>query len=274
MRSVAPMRLVRSSGVVARSRWRGRPSGLAQLVALALLATWAWPLASDFSDVSGPISAVTRYFDREGRAQRHITARDAALSLSGHTNADGIPMAGDQLVYGEFDLEFFARLLAAAKPKAGDNFFDVGSGVGRIVIAASLLQPTLGNACGLEVLPALHLEAEEASRSLVYTPLMRAPLQFACLDIYSERAGDMLSFADIVFSYSVTWARDDQNRLTELSRLLAQKVRPGTRVIVVDVTLLPKVANIRFDRTASIKGYNEETGEKIGHVFVAVDDSS
>lgn len=258
--------------MVARCRWRDPPSGLAQLLALVLLATCAWPLACILPEISGPIGAVTRYFNREEYAQRHVTARDAALSLSGQTNADGIPMAGDQLVYGEFDLEFFARLLAAAKPKAGDNFFDVGSGVGRIVIAAALLQPTLGNACGLEILPALHMKAEEASTSLVYTPLMRAPLQFACVDIYSANAGNMLSLADIVFSYSVTWARDDQNRLTELSKLLAGTVRPGTRVILVDVMLLPKVANIRFERIASIKGYNEETGEKIGHVFLAVED--
>ena len=41
------------------------------------------------------------------------------------------------LTYGEFDLDGFFELLRAAAPREGETFVDVGSGCGRLVLAAS-----------------------------------------------------------------------------------------------------------------------------------------
>ena len=97
------------------------------------------------------------WFD-ESKAER----RDAAL-LSGKSVVDEwtTPVgphwaskeeAWDAVTYGEFDLGLFERALTRieillAKKKSGavrggtKNFVDVGSGCGRLVLAAALLRP-------------------------------------------------------------------------------------------------------------------------------------
>ena len=73
------------------------------------------------------------------------------------------------LSYGEFALPFFFQLLALARPVAGERFCDVGSGCGRLVLAAALAHRWKG-ACGVEMLSELHalaLEAQERLSSLL-----------------------------------------------------------------------------------------------------------
>ena len=95
-----------------------------------------------------------------------------------------------------------------------------------------------------------------------------APCQYSCIDLYSDAAAEALSEADVLFSYSVTWDRDSEGRLTTLSKLLASRLKTGARVITVGVTLLPCVDDVRFEPVASLDGDNAETGpESRGHVF-------
>ena len=61
---------------------------------------------------------------------RRLVARDAALAHASNENQVGIPLAGDNLVYGEFDLDFFERLLELACPQPLETFVDLGSGAG------------------------------------------------------------------------------------------------------------------------------------------------
>lgn len=202
---------------------------------------------------------------------RRVAARDAALSHAAATQpAGGIPLAGDNLVYGEFDLSFFEQLLQLAEPQPGDHFIDLGSGVGRIVLAAALLQPKLGLCQGIEILPELHEQAVAARVSLdeLAPSLPIAPCEYSAYDLYSEAATEALSSADILFSYSVTWERDEQGRLTDLSRVLAERLKPGARIITVDVKLLNSVDKVNFVPMASLEGANEETGPaSVGHIF-------
>ena len=84
----------------------------------------------------------------------------------------------------------------------------------------------------------------------------------------TPRATEALSSADILFSYSVTWERDEQGRLTDLSRVLAERLKPGARIITVDVKLLNSVDKVNFVPMASLEGANEETGPaSVGHIF-------
>lgn len=141
---------------------------------------------------------------------------------------------------------------------------------GRIVLGAALLHPKLGLCHGIEILPTLHESAIAARVRLddVAPTLPVAPCEYSALDLYTDAAAEALGNADILFSYSVTWERDAQGRLTELSRALADRLRPGARVITVDVTLLPEVGDVRFVPAASLEGANEETGPaSTGHVF-------
>ena len=148
---------------------------------------------------------------------------------------------------------------------------------GRIVLGAALLQPKLGLCHGIEILPELHEAAIAARVRLdeVAPKLPVAPCEYSALDLYTDAAAEALGSADILFSYSVTWERDEQGRLTELSRALASRLRPGARVITVDVTLLPEVGDVRFVPIASLEGANEETGPaSTGHVFQVVKETS
>ena len=77
--------------------------------------------------------------------------------------------------YGEFDLEFFAALLDRARelrdggtadshgPRgwADEVFCDLGSGAGRLVVAAAALHPTMKLCRGIEILPGMHSFAQE-----------------------------------------------------------------------------------------------------------------
>ena len=98
-----------------------------------------------------------------------------------------------------------------------------------------------------------------------------APCEYSCVDVHGDAAADALRAADVAFSYSPTWARDDQNRLTELSHTFAERLRPGARVITVGATLLPRAGAGRFERVGSREGANRETGDRTqGHVWRVV----
>lgn len=103
-----------------------------------------------------------------------LDARNAASRADGYwryVNENREPPK--HLTYGEFDLTFFARLLDEARDlfESDDDestegwngrvFCDVGSGTGRLVLAAAALHPGLKAARGVEVLEGIHNMAEE-----------------------------------------------------------------------------------------------------------------
>ena len=75
-------------------------------------------------------SVLEMLYPRPSYDARRMLARDAALARSS-LSAGGIPLAGDSMTYGEFDLDFLGSLLEAAGPQKGDTFVDLGSGSGR-----------------------------------------------------------------------------------------------------------------------------------------------
>ena len=206
-----------------------------------------------------------------GYETRRMLARDAALARSSQT-VGGIPLAGDSMTYGEFDLEFLSSLLDAAEPQAGDTFVDCGSGCGRLVLGAALLQPKVWAEChGIELLPELHSEAIAARMRMDELPELAAapiaPVAFTCADLFSEEAAAPLAAASVAFSYAVTWARDDEEGcLTELSSRLARALSDGARVISIDLTLRSDDA-ATFEQIAAVPGWNPETGDSTGYVY-------
>lgn len=173
------------------------------------------------------------------------------------------------------------QLLAAAQPRQGDIFVDVGSGVGRLILTAALLWPSAWANChGIELLPELHGAAIDARVRFDALPsplstLPIAPVEYSAIDVYSASGGATLREADVVFVYAVTWARDAQGRLTELSHALARSgIKQDARIITVGVTLLPEASGVRFERVRSLQGDNEETGpDSLGHIFRVVRDT-
>jgi len=234
-------------------------------------------LASHLASLSTLLPTVSPVLDAlypsgAGYESRRTLARDAALAQSTLTSAEGIPLAGDGLVYGEFDLAFLERLLEAAEPQKGDTFVDLGSGCGRAVLGAALLRPSTWAECvGVEFLPELHAAAVEARVRLDEMPELAdtpvAPVGYTCADLWSEEAEAPLAAASVAFSYSVTWERDDEGYLTSLSTLLARRLSDGARACTVDLKLRSD-AEATFEQVAEVAGSNPETGEEtVGYVW-------
>ena len=242
------------------------------------------------------------WFD-ESKAER----RDAAL-LSGKSAVDEwtTPVgphwaskeeAWDAVTYGEFDLGLFERALTRieillAKKKSGavrggtKNFVDVGSGCGRLVLAAALLRPRWaiceetgarsGKFTGIEMLSSLHGRAILAHRRALEDKDIdiadAAVLQcchFLHVDMCSDGARDVLLEADAIFSYSTAFPTDPNGGITValLSRALLG-VRQGCIVATVDNWLgdvlmeKPTIGSAglvcRFELLEELKGYNQD----------------
>jgi len=206
---------------------------------------------------------------------RRTIAYDAALASTTIYTPEGIPLAGDSMTYGEFDIDFFDRILGKTLPSPGDTFVDIGSGAGRLVVAAALLHSRIWRNChGVEISLPLH-EVAIAARvafseieKITQPPI--APCQYTLSDFAIGDGLDAIRSADVVFSYAVTWNNDDSHR--RLIRTLAQELRDGTRVISIDIPLddgaYTNDETACFNLLAKEVGYNQETGDKtIGYIY-------
>lgn len=177
-----------------------------------------------------------------------------------------------ELVYGEFDVGLLdeslqkARQLLPADTKDEDIVFcDLGSGTGRLVLAAAALHPNWKKVKGIELLESIYQEAQETIEScrrdeiaieeeegsdesesetsssedsgFVLTSndgheLPLAPIELECgsfTDPYSS-FGD----ADILFCFSSCLP---QNIRIDLARSIGRQSRPGTIVITTEYQL-------------------------------------
>lgn len=235
------------------------------------------------------LSALNHCYPPKCYDERRQTAYDAALSTTVEFTPEGIPLGGDTMTYGEFDLNFFARLLRLADPKPGDVFVGVGSGAGRLVLASALLHPkTWSNCHGVELSSPLHNmaisarhsfetfeinrkngsssssqnEKDETSPTTNNKKLMIAPCQYTLSNCMEQEEGlQALREANVVFSYAVTWAHGETHN--QLVRTLAQCLPDGARIISIDLPLRNDlVTSVQFELLASEVGYNEETGDE------------
>jgi SAM-dependent methyltransferase len=174
-----------------------------------------------------------------------------------------------QFTYGEFDFYFFAQLLDRAHEiyfgsKNNDNsdndkvqsdwqdkvFVDIGSGTGRLALAAAGLHPSWRKCRGVELLPGLHKAAEENLESCqrsdqqgyaltatndetgVEESLPLAPIEFTCgsFDDPYVYFGD----ADCVFVFSSCMS---EALMGSLSKSIGRQCKPGAIVITTEFML-------------------------------------
>jgi hypothetical protein len=177
------------------------------------------------------------------------------------------------LVYGEFDLQFFGNILERAgehltkennsdtlSPWKDKVFCDLGSGTGRLVLAAAALHPW--RVCrGVELLEGIHHEAVETLRKCCPTeattvdvpnefssstallssfgpdgstplsiPLSPIELRCGSFDDPYEFFGD----ADLLFVFSTCM---DSHVLTNLARAVGRQCQPGCLVLTTEYKL-------------------------------------
>ena len=168
----------------------------------------------------------------------------------------------NSFTYGEFDFYFFAQLLDRVheiwKYENGESFMrdwsdkvfvDIGSGTGRLVVAAASLHPSWKACRGIELLPSIHDSAVDiveqhcrhstngngnTEKTLVSEgqALPMAPVDLVCgsFDDDHVRLGD----SDVIFMFS---SAVDQSLLTQLSHAIGRECKPGTLVITTDYPL-------------------------------------
>ena len=178
----------------------------------------------------------------------------------------------DSLTYGEYGLDHFAALMEAALAlrsggARGATFVDVGSGCGRLVVAASVIWPELSRCAGVERVPELHELAMAAAEKQVGES--QPELTFVCGDAANVLSQDgELADPDIVFAYSSTWPSEgttwppvtEELFLTDFSEVCGTHLRPGSLVITTDRRLLSVEGRWEFKLCAELEGPNRETG--------------
>jgi hypothetical protein len=176
--------------------------------------------------------------------------------------------------YGEFDFYSFAQLLEVAKQelllvssssslidnhhhdstKDGITFTDIGSGAGRLVLAAAALHPQYWKLCrGIELLPGLHELAQsvhaqcQTMHHKVEEQQQQEPEHDATAATATADTGNIEwtcgSFTDpyvyfgdsqIIFCFSTCM---DQSTIDSLGQAIGRQCRPGTIVITTDYPL-------------------------------------
>jgi hypothetical protein len=213
-----------------------------------------------------------------------------------------------QNTYGEFDFYFFAELLDRAWEHYCDSpspsqdkdtasisegvwknqvFIDVGSGAGRLVLAAAALHPTGWKQCrGVELLPGLHQAACEnldkcrlGSDSLALLVsrddnnsnsndtsefLSLAPIDFTCSSFEDPVIDSHWNDASCIF---VTASCLPSELLQSLSDVVGRQCRPGTIVMSTDYPLPLQassedggVSSFRLELVEQVDGYSWVTG--------------
>ena len=238
----------------------------ALIAMLALLTSAAAALVSTSAlrDVSKTLSLA---FSGCNYAERLMVGRKAQLGdAMVYTSTSNIDTA---LTYGEFDHQLFAAFVDRAldgRPD-GSTFVDVGSGCGRLVLAAAVLWPQLGRCAGVECVPELHELAQHAAAKAVL-PSSSPRCEFVLGKAEEALAVDgPLASADVIFAYSTAFAADWEY-LTDFSVLCGTHLRVGTRVVTTDRMLCDVEGQWRFELLERLEGVNRETGgSSVGYVF-------
>ena len=172
-----------------------------------------------------------------------------------------------ELVYGEFPLDFFSRVVDRACEAAGitdcadATFCDVGSGCGRLVLWAAATG-TWKQVHGVELLPSLHataLEKREEAAALHATGELPLLTPSACISLHAGSWDDGALFewddVDVCFAYTTAFGHDEAGVLVDLNAALQKRLRRGSIVCTTDYRL-----GDGFEELEQIEDANEGVG--------------
>jgi len=157
-----------------------------------------------------------------------------------------------ELTYGEMDVLLFAQLLDDASMYMTTPTYDhkllcdIGSGTGRLVVAASALHPSLHVSVGIEILPGIHELAVQTGMTLekqhrgVLPPhdLPLSPIELICGSITSEADmklnSELLNRVDLFFLFGSSMP---EQVVTEIGHTLGNHAQVGALLISMDKEL-------------------------------------
>lgn len=133
-------------------------------------------------------------------------------SIDGFSLSKQARVAYDNLdyIYGEIEFISFIALLSLNKPCKETVFYDLGSGIGKAVIACALVYP-VEKAIGIELLPCLHQVAQDQVARLALIPEyehVAARIQFREADFFNICFNDAtFIFVNSTAFFGPTWKR-------------------------------------------------------------------
>lgn len=120
-------------------------------------------------------------------------------------------------IYGEINHQALGHLLDYLRLGPKDVFYDLGSGVGKVIVH-SVLATKVGRALGVELSKVRYQEALTAlKRAQSFEPRIRERLKFLNQDLLTTNLGD----ATVIYTCSTAFSQLFMNRMTE--RLLEFK---------------------------------------------------
>jgi hypothetical protein len=190
------------------------------------------------------------------KASREYTMNHPELSLRQKMNriykdisGFEIPKSEEQIikksqgspVYGEITLTSLDKLFDFLKLKASDVLFDLGSGVGKVVIHTASVTP-VKKAVGVELSKARHDDALAAyQNALEYFPQIKGRCQFLCGDLMEAD----LKQATVIYTCSTAFSIKFMN---QIARMLTKYTHPFRLI-----TLQELPVERAFRRTDTIK---------------------
>ena len=181
-----------------------------------------------------------------------------------------------EYTYGEFPLPFFSELIDRGVnllpslhngQRSGAEFVDLGSGAGRLVLAAASMNPGWKRVRGVEFLPSLHSLAEEKlSEAKALPEFLTSPV---VLEARSWDSPELdLSSVDIAFAYTTALPAEG-GLLVSFTQALKSKLKKNTVVITTDYQL-----GDGFSLLSTIDGENPGTGGlSTGYIFLKEDEN-
>ena len=173
------------------------------------------------------------------------------------------------LVYGEFPLPFFHRVLERAcihggyrdgNQRSEATFADLGSGTGRLVLWAAATDQWK-RCVGVELLCSLHEEAVAKLAEAQSDSCALSPLPTADVALYQGSWEDdsLLAWSelDVCFAYTTAFDHGPDGRLHAFSEALAPTLRRGCIVCTTDYQLS---AASGFELLEQLDGPNEGVG--------------
>ncbi len=139
------------------------------------------------------------------------------------------------LLYGEISFLSFADILTVVKPRAGEVFYDLGSGGGKAVFAAALIG-NFSKVVGVELLPSLFQLCNDQLHKFRYLPEREKqfPARLFNIQFVNDSFFNVsLVEADIIFINATAFRGSFWNAI--LAKLEETKV--GTRFIVTSHSL-------------------------------------
>lgn len=143
---------------------------------------------------------------------------------------DRLQIVDSNFTYGEINPDTFIDMLEVVEPKPGEVFYDLGSGTGKAVYCAALVN-NWKKCGGVEILPGLHGAASSLSQvfeNMQEVKKLHPDWKYHFAFINEDFVNVDISDADVVFLHATTFGYPLWDNL----KAKLNTLKPGTRVIV------------------------------------------